>query len=1027
MLQWTCPQRFAPVCLLISSVLLLPGTAQAKNTEAKVYVALGFHANFYHSWRGDTPDEAGFGTDIRVVRGILEILDRANARGLDARGYWEFDNLFTLESILPHHAPDILERVRRRVAAGLDEIILAPYDNGMFSAMTEEEMRVNLRWAVRNPWGSGVADLFPHFSAILRPQEYMFTTGTIPLLQSEGIEAVVLAYSNYPFTAFSNFVPALPTEERFNPLWLQTEPGGRRIVLLPAVSLGDIVNFGSFEKWLLDLRRWQLQQPEPRDVLLHVNFDADAETWLPLPLPQWLRWLPNSGGLQEYIEAVNRYDWAKFTTLGDYLRAHVPLGSIVVRQDMADGAWDGQYSWAEKFPSQWLWTKLEQSRLAERRALALATDVDEARRAHVKGILFDGRDSAFFERLRALSTTHFGMSTPMVNEERQAVAESIVARSLAHAREAEQLAAHFWRERNEVRASCDYDLLVVDVRAHGGVADTMVTIPVWWPDPPQSLHVTTATGKHLPAAIFDLQRLGAAGDRGVFGELWLRIPLATQQRERVCVRGSREPDYDTAGRTRTTQTGQAATSFPVTWNETGKLVSWKFQGKEFAHEDFVSPFVTYRARGQARVFPASWQALPPGVGVGDLAAERRRSRATISFPIEEGQAVVEITTTWTVFPDVGRIVADVDVRYPYTPKREALHTLQQKLRRLIDLRWVEVAPFELRPVVAGSPNMRLRVWKHNWLGITSSYELDYAAINPANASLDSFNHQVTAGWVAVSDRSTGLLIAQNADVWSSLAFAPMRLNEVSGIQRLRINPFGSYHGRQMSYAHLGGSGIAQEIAEQKGAQFRPNGPSFNGQRQRFRLLLGAYLGDAPPPSLQDAANAFFYPPAVVYLRSPVAEGVVLADQMYAWIDREVGLAAETGDQPPTAPRAFLVNPTDGAAHLVWDPPASGAVAFYEVAWRRVGSSEWKQQTSERTRSTVPALENGAEYEFRVRAIGPGNVAGTWSTTQPSRIGAVGMSGFGDEARGLSRGLLARLFFQSLRAAFSTWWARATMH
>ena len=50
----------------------------------KVYVILGMHANFYHSWRGDTPDEAGFGQDIRIVREILKMLDEANAEGLDA-------------------------------------------------------------------------------------------------------------------------------------------------------------------------------------------------------------------------------------------------------------------------------------------------------------------------------------------------------------------------------------------------------------------------------------------------------------------------------------------------------------------------------------------------------------------------------------------------------------------------------------------------------------------------------------------------------------------------------------------------------------------------------------------------------------------------------------------------------------------------------------------------------------------------------------------------------------------------------
>ena len=72
---------------------------------------LGFHSNFYHSWRGDSPDEAGFGTDIRLVRFLIDELDRANAQGLEARAYWDHDNLFTLETILPTHAPDILENL----------------------------------------------------------------------------------------------------------------------------------------------------------------------------------------------------------------------------------------------------------------------------------------------------------------------------------------------------------------------------------------------------------------------------------------------------------------------------------------------------------------------------------------------------------------------------------------------------------------------------------------------------------------------------------------------------------------------------------------------------------------------------------------------------------------------------------------------------------------------------------------------------------------------------------------------------
>ena len=54
-------------------------------------------------------DEAGFGTDIRVVRELIRMLDVANAAGRDARVYWDIDPHFTLESILPDLRSRILE------------------------------------------------------------------------------------------------------------------------------------------------------------------------------------------------------------------------------------------------------------------------------------------------------------------------------------------------------------------------------------------------------------------------------------------------------------------------------------------------------------------------------------------------------------------------------------------------------------------------------------------------------------------------------------------------------------------------------------------------------------------------------------------------------------------------------------------------------------------------------------------------------------------------------------------------------
>ncbi|NLH89059.1 MAG: hypothetical protein GX469_01875, partial [Treponema sp.] len=71
--------------------------------------------NFYHSYRGDTPDERGFGKDVRVIRSILDSLDELSKDGIEVKCAWDFDNAFTLGHILPSFAPDIIERIKMRV------------------------------------------------------------------------------------------------------------------------------------------------------------------------------------------------------------------------------------------------------------------------------------------------------------------------------------------------------------------------------------------------------------------------------------------------------------------------------------------------------------------------------------------------------------------------------------------------------------------------------------------------------------------------------------------------------------------------------------------------------------------------------------------------------------------------------------------------------------------------------------------------------------------------------------------------
>jgi len=1022
--------RLAFRLLVLPFALLLGGCGADEPSPHRVYVTLGFHGNFYHSWRGDTPDEAGFGQDIRIVREILRILDEANARGLDARGYWDVENLFTYERILPEHAPDIIESLQRRIGEGLDEAILMPYDNGLLHAMTEDELRANVRWAIANPWGSGVRDLFGRYTPLLRPQEMTLTTGTIPILEEEGVEGLVLFWAGVPFNALSAFVPPIPPEQRYGTTRVRLREEGPSTILLPAASVGDVVDHVSLEKWLLDLRALQTRGVVDGDLLLHINADADADFWLPQEVPTGFGWLPNVRGLVEYIEAVNKYDWAAFTTPGEWLATHPPQGEVLVRQDLADGGFDGQYSWAEKLPSHEIWTVLDQSRLATWRADVLGVGAPAPARRRAEALLREGRDSSFFQRVAGLSTTHFGMSTPIVNEERQAVAEGIVGRARDRAREAERLLAEeVTEDARDVPADALYAFEVRDVRVardadDAGPARTLLRLPVLFPSEPPALRLVAPGRGTLPHALVGLEGLD---DGRTAGELWTLVSLGPGEGVRLHLRPASQaagpgPPPGSAARFENER-------LAVALDPEAGIASLRADGRELASEPFLSAFVTYRSDGKARTHPSEpWriEADPVRGSDGWLRRVRLTTRIPFATP-EDGEVAARVEAVLSLPGDAPWVVADVRVDYPYTTKRDILHNPAQKLRRYLDLRWVEVAPFHIQPHLDGSRDDPLRVWKHNYLGVTSHYDLDYARINPANAELDAFNHQVTAGWVAVSDQEQGLLVAEDADVRASFAFAPMRLREREGRQRLWVNPFGSYHGEQLDYSHTGGTGLGAEVTEIFSSALHPNGPSYNGERERFSLLLAPYAGDAPPADLRADASTFFAAPAVVYLRAPEAvaatEELRLPHELRARIadGRRARRRAAAG--PPPLPRAFLVNPTTGAADVVWDEPPDAIVDGYEVAWRPAETGEpaeepWHSaQIPPARRHRVADLEDGRTYAFRLRALGPGG-PGPWTEPHRAEIGPVGVVEMGDAVDEMSLGLKLRLF----RAGLAHWWA-----
>ncbi len=1002
---------------LILSFLLIAGCSGtlSKNHEVpyKVYVMMGFHTSFYHSWRGDSNDEAGFGTDIRVVRGILKILKQAENRGLDARGYWDIDGYFTLERIIPENALDIIEGIRARVEAGLDETLPAPYNNGIISAHTPCEMYRAVAWTIENPWGSGVKQVFGSCTPIFRPQESMTTTGMIPILKKAGINGIILPYSALPFTSIAAFVKPLDPGERYGTFWLKHSTGPERLAVIPCYSPADALDYGSFELWLRELRKMQVTGKVESDLVLHYNFDADSETWLPMELPYGIGGLPNTRGLIEIIEAVNKYPWATFTTPGEFLRNHPPQKEITVLRDTADGSFDGYYSWAEKCRSHIVWTSIEQSRMYSYRTDALSKRLGENASADLREKLWSDRGSSFWYRLLAMSTTHFGMSTPIINEERQKKAYQISTRALDIAYDAFKKAARAARPTGpRSKTGAQYVVSVFNYpRVRNGEenrSQALVRIPVIFDMPARPI-VTDASGKKVHASLIEIQPFE---DGTAAGEVTFVESMSTSESKTFTIDFKPLPTSKReTGKVKSLDNGVIS----VLLSENSGIELLRFAGRDYGKTDFLDPFITYKTGKKPATYKVSkWELVPME---NETFSGLQRSRLVAEVPIKtpEGIYTARFTYTFSLYDALPFLIVDVEADYPYTPPRDLIQTIQQKLRRLLDLRWIEVGPFQIHPDLSAPEQNPITIWKHNYLGVISTYRLDYGQINPKNSEIDSFNHQITNGWVAMENGEKGLLIAQDAEVSALFAFAPMRLTlSKDRMQQLFINPFGTYFGRQLDYSHTGSNGTGALMTIAVGAHLRPSGPSWNGKSDRFRIMLAPYEGGEPPENTRKNAMAFFYPYGVVYHRSsyesddPQGDEVVTAQDMRNLIKRRLREKKLADPSPLPPPGALLANPAESAIDLVWDAPRDERITGFEVRWKKSGSGAWnvfKTGATERTR--IPNLENGNTYEFTVRSLSVGKT-GEWAPQIEGIPGRVNVVDYSHETKKVPLKLLRKL-------------------
>ena len=121
-----------------------------------------------------------------------------------------------------------------------------------------------------------------------------------------------------------------------------------------------------------------------------------------------------------------------------------------------------------------------------------------------------------------------------------------------------------------------------------------------------------------------------------------------------------------------------------------------------------------------------------------------------------------------------------------------------------------------------------------------------------NEYIASFNHQLTAGMVGLSDENYGLIIANARQVLGSMAHCPMRLEKDKTV---RMNPFGTYYGKQR---HHRGRAKDQVLDAYTlvAAQGKSIAPSYNGTSETAILGLFGFGGNVPEESLMKEIKAF---------------------------------------------------------------------------------------------------------------------------------------------------------------------------
>lgn len=739
--------------------------------EYKIHVGYGFHVNCYHSYRGDTNDGLGFGSDIRIIRKILDTLTQLNNEGIPVKGTWDCENFFSLEKILPEYAPDIIEKMKDRVQNYGDEQIIMGYSNGALSAMNNEEFEESIEKAVTNPEGSGLLDLFGKYEKIVRPQEVMFTPSQVHLYNKLGVKAVCLYYSCVPFDAFRTIIPKLNDELAFNPLTYSYK--GESMTVMPTYSNSDVCDAGCLRAWVKELHQKQLSGAIKNDLFIFINMDADAIFWESLDIPVIGNRIANTDGINGLVREIADLDYVVFDTVGGYLANHKPIGNISFTHDTADGNFTGYASWAEKPYNRKIWTAIERARAMSK--VNAKSDFDSP---------------SFRDRVLLLSTTHFGLATPVLNIQRERkadeLAENIIESEKNALPDAEEITVY---NTNKSLLQCVQFRLNTEL-------DDISQLQLKSRDLEEYTAVATDNG-----GIFAVMKFKKVKDKYTL--------KATVGKKKI-TEAVKEFKTD---------------NLEIKFSQAGKIYSVMCGGRQIGNSNFLSSFLTYD--GKKYIFNSD--KVKPLSIAGSGSGLRISGEMHLPNELSGGHFDFDFFTS----PASQALFISTHIQYPRTPEDTSISTENSALGRYSDMKWQEAAMLQFTPDFKGEK----KVIKRNFSGDISSYRTaSFYEADRKNKTLDSFNHQLTAGIVGLSDGKTTLIAANSRQVLCSMAHCPMRLD---GDGTVHMNMFGTYYGKQRHHWSRADDEILATYTLVT-PQGKSIAPAYNGNTENAVMALFGY-------------------------------------------------------------------------------------------------------------------------------------------------------------------------------------------